>query len=81
MSACDVLAGVHGADASIPAPGLGLTPPGVVSLGGPLIACRWYAAACGTMKVHYDRYNVVANIELTISYFMCQVFECARGVR
>ncbi|KAM0874427.1 hypothetical protein ACQ4PT_037444 [Festuca glaucescens] len=62
VSACDVLAGVHGADLTK----LLFLRPGraallqVAPLGVPPIARGCYAAACGMMEVHYEQYDVVA---------------------
>jgi hypothetical protein len=63
VSACDVLAGVHGADLTK----LLFLRPGraallqVAPLGVTPIARGCYAAACGMMEVHYEQYDVVAN--------------------
>jgi hypothetical protein len=63
VSACDVLAGVHGADLTK----LLFLRPGraallqVAPLGVPPIARGCYAAACGMMEVHYEQYDVMAS--------------------
>ncbi|CAM0885023.1 unnamed protein product [Alopecurus aequalis] len=63
VSACDVLAGVHGADLTKL---LFLRPHRaallqVAPLGVPPIARGCYAAACGMMEVHYEQYDVEAS--------------------